>query len=109
MRGLLGPNVRRLAMAFGLVAAFLYVAGARPIFAYSELRCDPGYTAQPVAIAPVYECRPAVVGSDVEWPSVVATEHRIAFYLTNMRVRIFDLNLVWSTEHWLAWDVPPPP
>jgi hypothetical protein len=99
-----------LLIALATVAACGYAAGARPVYAYSELRCAPGYTAQPVSIAPVFQCRPAIPDPTVvQWPQVVATQHEIALYLANLRVRVFDIDFAWGTSHWLAFDVAPPP
>lgn len=110
MGGRIRTTVRAFAIALGLVTAFGFVAGARPVYAYRELRCASGYTAQPVSIAPVFQCRPAIPDPTVvQWPQVVATQHEIALYLANLRVRVFDLDFVWGTSHGLAFDVAPPP
>ena len=103
-------TVRAFAIALGLVVVFGFSAGARPVYAYRELRCDPGYTAQPVSIAPVSVCRLANPDpTAIQWPQAVATQHEIALYLANLRVRVFDIDLSWGTAHWLAFDVAPPP
>lgn len=110
MGGRIRTTVRAFAIALGLVTAFGFVAGARPVYAYRELRCASGYTAQPVSIAPVSVCRPANPDSTaIQWPQAVASQHEIALYLANLRVRVFDIDLVWGTAHWLAFDVAPPP
>jgi hypothetical protein len=62
-----------------------------------------------VSIAPVYQCRPPIPDPTViQWPQVVTTEDRVALYLANLRVRVFDIDYVWGTHYWLAFDVPPP-
>jgi hypothetical protein len=100
---------RASATALALLVAFGFAAGARSVFAHSELRCTSGYTAQPVSIAPVYQCRPAIADPTViQWPQVVTTEDRVALYLANLRIRVFDLDYVWGRHYWLAFDVPPP-
>jgi hypothetical protein len=105
----LWATLRTVALALALVIAFGFVAGARPVYAYRELRCSPGLTAQPVSIAPVFVCRPANPDPTAnQWPEVVATQHEIALYLANLRVRVFDIDFVWGTTHWLAFDVAPP-
>ncbi len=103
-------TVRAFAIALAFVIALGFAAGARPVYTYRELRCAPGYTAQPVSIAPVSVCRPANPDATaIQWPQVVATQHEIALYLTNLRVRVFDIDFVWGTSHWLAFDIAPPP
>ena len=103
-------TLRSFAIALAFVAAFALAAGARPVYAYSELRCAPGYTAQPVSIAPVFACRPAIPDPTViQWPRVVATRHEIGLYLANLRIRVFHIDFVWGTSLWFAFDVPPAP
>ena len=103
-------TLRSFAIALASIVAFGYAAGARSFFAHSELRCAPGYTAQPVSIAPVYQCRPPIPDrTTIQWPEVVTTEDQVALYLANLRVRIFDIDFVWGRYYWLAFDVPPPP
>jgi hypothetical protein len=80
------------------------------VYAYHELRCPQGYTAQPVSIAPVYQCRPASPDpTAIQWPQTVATRHEIALYLASLRVRVFHIDFVWGTWHWFAFAVGPPP
>ena len=102
--------LRSFAIGLGLVVAFGLAAGARPVYAHSELRCAPGYTAQPVSIAPVYQCRPAIPDPDViQWPQTVTTRDEVGLYLANLRIRIFHIDFVWGTDHWFAFDVSAPP
>jgi hypothetical protein len=102
--------LRSIAIALCAVVLFGVVAGARPVYGYHEMRCDPGYTAQPVSIAPVSVCRPANPDpTAIQWPQVVATQHEIALYLANFRVRVFHIDFVWDRSEWLAFDVAPPP
>jgi hypothetical protein len=110
----MGPLVRRtirsLAIGLGFVLAFVFVAGARPVYAYVELRCPSGYTAQPVSIAPVYECRPENPDpTAIQWPQTVAGRHEIGLYLVNLRMRVFHFDFVWGTSYGLAFGVPSPP
>ncbi len=110
MGRLVRTTLRSLAIAVAIVLAFAYAAGARPVFAYSELRCTSGYTAQPVSIAPVYQCRPPIPDpTTIQWPEVVTTEDEVALYLANLRVRVFDIDFVWGRYYWLAFDVSAPP
>ncbi len=102
--------LRSFAIALGAVVLFGFIAGARPVYAYHELRCAPGYTAQPVSIAPVSQCRPANPDPTViQWPQVVTSQHEVALYLARLRVRVFEIDFVWGTSHWFAFDVAPPP
>jgi len=102
--------LRSFAIALGLVVVFGFAAGARPVYAHSELRCAPGYTAQPVSIAPVYQCRPAILDPDViQWPQTVTTRDEVGLYLANLRIRVFHINFVWGTSLWFAFDIPPAP
>jgi len=102
--------LRSFAIALGLIVTFGLAAGARPVYAHSELRCTPGYTAQPVSIAPVYQCRPAMLDPGViQWPQTVTTRDEVGLYLANLRVRIFHIDFVWGTDHWFAFDVSAPP
>jgi hypothetical protein len=101
---------RSVAIALGALVLFGFTAGARPVYAYHELRCAPGYTARPVSIAPVFQCRPAIPDqAAIQWPQVVATQHEIALYLAKLRIRVFHIDFVWGTSHWFAFDVAPPP
>jgi hypothetical protein len=107
---LIRTALRSVAIALGAVVLFGFVAGARPVYAYRELRCDPGYTAQPVSIAPVSVCRPANPDpTAIQWPQAVPTQHEIALYLANLHVRVFHIDFVWGTSDGLAFDVAPPP
>jgi hypothetical protein len=102
--------LRSVAIILGAVVLFGFVAGARPVYAYQELRCAPGYTAQPVSIAPVSACRPANPDPTAnQWPQAVVARHEIALYLARLRVRVFHIDFVWDNSTWLAFDVAPPP
>jgi hypothetical protein len=101
-------TVRAILISLALVLAFGYAAGARSVFRYSELRCASGYTAQPVSIAPVYQCRPPIPDPTViQWPEVVTTEDEVGLYLANLRVRVFDIDFAGGSSHWFAFNVPP--
>ena len=102
--------LRSIAIALGAVVLFGLVVGARPVYAYHELRCAEGYTAQPVSIAPVSVCRPENPDpTAIQWPQVVATQQEVALYLSKLRVRVFHIDFVWGTLHGLAFDVAAPP
>lgn len=102
--------LRSITITLGAVALFGLVAGAKPVYAYHQMRCDPGYTAQPVSIAPVFACRAANTDpTAIQWPQAVATQHEIALYLAKLRVRVFHIDFVWGTSGRLAFDVAPPP
>jgi hypothetical protein len=102
--------LRSVAIALGAVVLFGFLAGARPVYAYNELRCAPGYTAQPVSIVPVSQCRPANPDPRaIQWPQTVVAQHEIALYLARLRVRVFHIDFVWGTSSWLVFDVAPPP
>jgi hypothetical protein len=108
----MAARIRRTARAFGLslalVVAFGYAAGAKPVFASSELRCPAGYTAQPASIIS-YECRPPIPDrTTIQWPAVVTTQDEVGLYLANPRVRVFDIDFVSGAVEWLAFDVPLP-
>ena len=101
--------LRSVAIALGAVVLFGFAVGARPVYAYQELRCAPGYTAQPVSIAAV-ACRPESPDpTAIQWPDVVTTRDEVALYLANLRVRVFDIDFAAGTQHWLAFDVSAPP
>jgi hypothetical protein len=109
----MGRRIRTALRAFAVVLAFVvafgFAAGARPVYAYRELRCLPGDTAQPVSIA-AFACRPENPDpTAVQWPRVVATQQEIALYLANLRVRVFDIDFVGGTYGGLVFDVAPPP
>jgi hypothetical protein len=102
--------LRSVVIALGALLLFGFTVGARPVYAYHELQCADGYTAQPVSIAPISVCRPANPDpAAIQWPRVVATQHEIALYLSKLRVRVFHIDFVWGTWHWLAFDVAAPP
>lgn len=101
-------TLRAILISLALVLAFGYAAGARSVFRYSELRCASGYTAQPVSIAPVYQCRPPIPDPTViQWPEVVTTEDEVGLYLANLRIRVFDIDFAGGSSHWFAFNVPP--
>ena len=109
MRRLLRQALRLLTIALAAVLAFGYAAGAKPVFAYSELRCTSGYTAQPVSLIG-YACRPPIPDpTAIQWPEVVTTRDEVALYLANLRLRVFHIDFAAGTEHWLAFDVSAPP
>jgi hypothetical protein len=101
--------LRSVAIALGAIVLFGFVAGARPVYAYQELRCARGYTAQPVSIAAVACQAENPNPNAIQWPQVVATRHEIALYLANLRVRVFHFDFISGTSHWLAFDVAAPP
>ena len=102
-------TLRSFAIALALVVEFGYVAGAKTVFAYSELRCAPGYTAQPASLIS-YECRPAIPdAATIQWRAVVTTRDEVGLYLANLRVRVFHIDFVAGTDYWLAFDIPAPP
>ena len=108
MGGRIRTTLRAILIALALVLAFGYAAGARSVFRYSELRCAPGYTAQPVSIARVYQCRPPIPDPTViQWPDVVTTEDEVGLSLANLRIRVFDIDFAGGTSHWFAFNVPP--
>jgi hypothetical protein len=109
MAGRILTTVRTVAIALGLLLLFGYAAGARTVFAHGELRCPPGYTAQPASMI-TYECRPPWPDpTTIRWSEVVTTRDEVGLYLVNLRVRVLHLDFVAGTEYWLAFDVPPPP
>jgi len=110
MSGRISKTIRAFTISLALVVAFGYAAGARAVFAYNELHCQPGLTAQPVSIAPVFVCRPQFPDpTTIQWPQVVTTQDEVGLYLANLRIRIFHIDFVWGTDHWFAFDVPAPP
>ena len=91
----MAARIRKTFSAFVIVLAFVvafaYVAGARTVFVSSELRCGPGYTAQPASLSS-YECRPAISdATTIQWRPVVATRDEVGLYLANLRVRVFHI------------------
>ena len=109
----MAARIRRTARAVGvtlvLLGAFAYGTGAKPFFAYSELRCPAGYTAQPASVMS-YECRPASPPdpTTIQSSAVVTTQDEVGLYLANPRVRVFHMDFVSGVEEWLAFDVPLP-
>src|SRR5438067_8713935 len=101
-------TARTFAIAVVLVVAFAYAAGAKPMFAYSELRCAAGYTAQPAS--PIgYECRPSMPDpTTIQWSAVVTTQDEVGLYLANPRVRVFHIDFASGVQEWLAFGVPLP-
>ena len=102
-------TIRAFVIALALVVAFGYAAGAKTVFVSSDLRCAPGYTAQPASLIS-YECRlPISDPTTIQWRPVVTTRDEVGLYLANLRVRVFHIDFVAGTELWLAFDVPSPP
>src|SRR5919109_4156884 len=99
-------TARRVALVSAIAIAITSLAGPRVYHAYRELRCPEGQGAMPVSIAPVYVCRPQIEGV-AACPHVIAVEDRTALYLANARIRVFDIDRVWGTTYFLAWNVPP--
>lgn len=101
--------VRSLTVALAILVVFGFATGARPVFARGQLDCGSGYYAQGVGIMDgVYQCLPLA-----HWPpsvqpppQVVTTRDEVGLYLTNVQVRVFDIDFVQGTDHWLAFGVP---
>jgi hypothetical protein len=92
---------------------FGFVSGARPVFARQQLDCGTGYYAQPASIlAGVYQCQlrplrgPTSLGDEPR--QIVTTRDEVGLYLTYLQVRVFDIDFVRGTYHWLAVGVPDP-
>jgi len=100
-------TLRTFAIALCLVLVFGFLAGARPVFAYRELRCDPGYTAHPKGLSSgVYQCEARLPDpTAIQWPQVVTTQDEVGLYLTNLHIRVFHINFVSGTYHWFALGV----
>jgi hypothetical protein len=87
-----------------------FATGAKPLFVRGQLDCGLGFYAQGVTIIDgVYQCRPKPLRLpprvDVELPQVVTTRDEVGLYLTNVQVRVFDIDYVLGTHHWLAFGV----
>ena len=103
--------IRSLAVALLVLVVLGFTTGARPVFARGQLDCGTDYYAQAVTIIDgVYQCRPKPLRlpplSGVELPQVVTTRDEVGLYLTNLQVRVFDIDFVQGTYHWLAFGVP---
>jgi len=82
--------------------AFALLVGARPVFAYQELRCEKGYFARPVGIASgAYNCepRPPSLPPTADLPEVVTVRDEVGLYLTRLDIRVFHINFVAGTRH----------
>ncbi len=101
--------VRSLTVALVVLVVFGFATGARPVFARGQLDCSSGNYAQSVTIIDgVYQCLPLAhwpPGVQVP-PQVVTTRDEVGLYLTNLQVRVFDIDFVQGTYHWLAFGVP---
>ncbi|HUQ42566.1 MAG TPA: hypothetical protein VM052_08695 [Candidatus Limnocylindrales bacterium] len=40
------------------------------------------------------------------FPQVVTTSDEVGLYLTNVQMRVFDIDYAHGTHHWLAFRVP---
>jgi hypothetical protein len=103
--------VRSVAVALIVLVIFGLTTGAKPVFARGQLDCGLGNYAQSVGIIDgVYQCRPKPLRLpprvDVEMPQVVMTRDEVGLYLTRVQVRVFDIDYVQGTHHWLAFGVP---
>jgi hypothetical protein len=100
-------------VALAVVLVFGFLTGARPVFARQQLDCGTGYYAQPVSILDgVYQCQLRPLRG---FPSLgdqprqtVTTRDEVGLYLTNLQVRVFDIDFVRGIYQWLASGVPDP-
>lgn len=101
--------VRSLTIALVVLVVFGFATGARPVFARGQLDCGSGNYAQGVGIMDgVYQCLTlAHLPPGVQPPpQIVTTQDEVGLYLTNVQVRVFDIDFVQGTYHWLAFGVP---
>lgn len=107
MRGL--PRfLRSVAIALHVVVAFSLVTGARLIYAYRELSCEPGHFPRPMSISrDAYHCeaRPANLPEPGELPEVAVLQDEVGLYLTHLQVRDFYIDFVAGTFHGFAFWV----
>ena len=97
------------AVALLFLVLFGVVTGARPVFAYHELRCPEGQMARAVSIAAwAVRCEPVPLRlpPSVTPPRTATTQDEVGLYLTNLQMRVFHINFVAGTYHWLAFGVP---
>jgi len=100
--------LRSFAVALALVVAFALLVGARPVFAYEELRCEEGHFPRPMGLAGgVYQCeqRPLSLPPSVELREVVTVRDEVGLYLTRLDVRVFHIDFVAGTRHGPALGV----
>jgi hypothetical protein len=102
---------RSLTIALLILVGFGVTTGARPVFARAQLDCGLGRYAQSVTIMDgIYQCRPKPVRLPPlvtnQLPQVVTTQDEVGLYLTNVQVRVFDIDFVQDTRHWLAFGIP---
>jgi len=98
--------LRSFAFALALVAAFAFLVGARPVFAYRELQCEVGHFPRAKGLASgVYVCepRPPSLPPSVEVPVTIRDE--VGLYLTRLDVRVFHIDFVAGTWHGPALGV----
>ncbi len=99
-----------MAVGLAVLVVFSFATGARPVFARQQLDCGLGNYAQSVGIiGGIYQCRPQPLHTPSGIrppPQVVTTRDEVGLYLTNLQVRVFDIDFVQGTYHWLAFGVP---
>ncbi len=107
MRGI--PRLlRSVAIALLIVVALSLITGARPVSAYREMRCEPGYFPRSITlVSGVYVCEPRPVNrpGPIELPETVTVQDEVGLYLTRLQIRVFHFNFVAGTYHGPAFGV----
>jgi hypothetical protein len=100
-------------VAVAVVLVFGFATGARPVFARQQLDCGTGYYVQSVSILDgFYQCRPRPLRGPTslgdQLPQIVTTRDEAGLYLTNLQLRVFNIDFVQDRHEWLALGVPEP-
>ena len=92
---------RVLAVVGFLVLGF--ALGPRPVVEYRDLACPPGTAARYVSIAYwAVACEPSAATSQV---TTVPTSRYVGLFLTNVNVRVFDVDFLADDVHGPGWSV----
>ena len=96
------------AVALLSLVLFGVITGARPVFAYHELRCPEGQMARGVSLAAwVVRCEPVSPGLPPSFtpPRTATTQDEVGLYLTNLQMRVFHIDFVAGTYEGVAFGV----
>ena len=97
--------VRATAVTLLVIAVAAFVLGARVVAKRDVFRCEDGSVAVPVGIMDgVYQCQTLPDNSGRR--QTVMTRDEVALYLTNVQVRVFDLDFASGVHHWVEFGIP---
>jgi hypothetical protein len=95
------------------IAALALALGARPVVVFRDFSCPPGYRAQAISVTEAVSCEPtdAVPPGAATLPPerrYGSSQRELGLYFANVRMRVFDFDLIAGSYLWVGWNVPAP-